>query len=167
MCAAGSALVFSDTQQHHHEDPAHVQHQDAAAPDPTAELSPKLRMLLNKEMSLIDQGMGVLATAISQGEWETVEGTARTIRDSFILRQELSKEEAEELHAKLPEGFLLMDRKFHETSGRLAHVAQARAADLAVFYYSRLLESCVSCHATYAPNRFPGLAAGDAGEHGH
>jgi hypothetical protein len=167
MCAAGSALAVGYAQHHHDEEPAEPREHAEATSDPAEKLSPKLRALLNKEMALIADGMGELATAISMGEWSTVEKTATKIRDSFILKQQLGKEGAEELHAKLPEGFLRMDQQFHETSGRLAYVAEVQAADLAVFYYFRMLDDCVSCHAAYAPGRFPGLAAEKGSEHGH
>jgi len=66
-----------------------------------------------------------------------------------------------ELHEKLPGDFIAMDRRFHATAGKLAHTAASRDGELATFYYGRMLDGCVNCHATYASGRFPGLASGE------
>jgi replication-associated recombination protein RarA len=138
-----------------------------AAEDPAATLSPKLRELLKEEMRLIDSGMGDLTSAISSGDWDAAAKTAEKIQHSFILKQALTEEEARQLHAKLPDGFIKMDQDFHKTSGKLAHAARAHDPELAGFYFHRMLDACVSCHATYAPNRFPGLAAPSSEPHHH
>ena len=72
MCAAVSALAFAYAQHHPNDEPADIHHDVEAASDPTEQLSPKLRALPNREMALIDEGMGDLATAISLGEWKRV-----------------------------------------------------------------------------------------------
>ena len=135
--------------------------------DPAESLSPELRQLLVQEMQLIDAGMGKLASAISEGDWKAVESIAGKIQRSFILKQKLTDAQLHELHEKLPAGFVRMDVRFHETAGKLAATAHRRDAELSTFYYSRLLDGCVSCHTAFAPGRFPGLAAGGAAEHRH
>ena len=86
VCAILAAPAVASGQHHDEEGLAADEHHAEAMADPAEQLSPKLRGLLNKEMTLIDNGMGELATAISQGEWERVEEIAGKIRDSFILQ---------------------------------------------------------------------------------
>jgi hypothetical protein len=48
-----------------------------------------------------------------------------------------------------------MDANFHREVGDLDRVAEARDAELTVFYFCRIVESCVARHAAYATTRFP------------
>jgi hypothetical protein len=144
----------------------HQEERHAATDDAAAALSSELRELLNREMALIDDGMGTLASAISAGEWKTVEEVALKVQRSFILKQRMSPEAMSELHEKLPPGFVTMDREFDGTAGKLAHAATNRNGELATFYYGRMLEGCVSCHAAFAAERFPGLSPPQT-EHRH
>ena len=168
ICVAvpGLFAVFADTDHGHAEAPEEHEH-SAVETDPAASLSPEVRQALVQEMRLIDDGMGELLSAISIGEWKTVEEIGRKIQHSFILKQQLGDEQLHELHDKLPADFLQMDVRFHETAGKLAQVAHTRDAELATFFYSRMVDGCVGCHATYAPGRFPGLARTSPAEHRH
>jgi len=74
-------------------------------------------------MQRIDNGMGELLSAISVGNWKTIEATASKIRHSFILKQQLTDPQLHELHDKLPDQFVRMDVRFHETAGKLAAAA--------------------------------------------
>ena len=161
----GTVAVSAQRDHGHAAERAGEQAQAAAPADPAESLSPGLRQLLVEEMRLIDEGLKELLSAISVGEWETVEETAGKIQHSFILRQRLTDEQRHELQEKLPAGFLRMDVRFHEAAGKLVQTAHDRDAELASFYYSRLVDGCVDCHATFAPTRFPGLAQQEAGEH--
>jgi hypothetical protein len=152
MLTAGSRA-----QNPHDHGAAHEKAQHESSKDAAASLSPELRKLLNREMTLIDEGMGTLASAISAGEWKKVADTAAKIERSFILKQEMTAEAMSELHEKLPAGFVEMDRRFHATAGKLVHAAHGRDGELATYYYGRMLEGCVSCHAAHASGRFPGL----------
>ncbi len=135
--------------------------------DPAQALSPELRQLLVKEIQLIDNGMGELLSAISAGNWKTIESIAGKIQHSFILKPQLTDQQLHELHEKLPDEFVRMDVQFHETAGKLAAITHQRDAVLATFYYSRLVDGCVRCHASFAPQRFPGLAGHQSGTHQH
>lgn len=126
--------------------------------DPARALSAELQQLLVKEMQLIDDGVGQLQSAISSGDWHSVEAIASKIQHSFILKQQLTDPQRHELHSILPGEFVRMDIQFHETAGKLAAVSHERDVELATFYYSRLIDGCVNCHASFAPQRFPGLA---------
>jgi hypothetical protein len=167
VCGAALALGVGLAQHDHGAETPHVKKIAVATPDVAESLSPKLRGLLDKEMWQIDNGMGNLATAISLGDWKTVAETASKIRDSFILEQQLTEEDAEELHEKLPAEFLRLDRRFHETAGNLVHAANNRDAELATFYHYRLMDSCVHCHVMFAPQRFPGLVGSAPEQHKH
>ena len=122
------------------------------------ELSAELHQALVAEMVAIDAGISSLASAIAQGDWPTVRRESQKIHDSFILKQELSKAELEELHRSLPADFLALDVRFHQHAKQLADVAEEGDGELAVFYFTKLVEGCVDCHATFAPGAFPGLA---------
>ena len=158
LLAVALAWAELDEDQHGH---------PAKKTDPAEALSPELRQLLVKEMQLIDSGMGELLSAISAGDWKTIEAIAGKIRHSFILKQQLTDQQLQELHETLPGEFVRMDVQFHETAGKLAAITHHRDAELATFYYSRLVDGCVSCHALFAPQRFPGLARHEPGEHQH
>jgi hypothetical protein len=49
----------------------------------------------------------------------------------------------------------------------LGAAAAAHDAELVMFHYSRLLESCTRCHAAYAGARFPGFTSPDPEHHTH
>ena len=163
LLAADLTLAQPDDERHGAGD-----HQiPAKQMDPAQALSPELRQLLVKEMRLIDDAMGKLLSAISAGDWETIDTIAGKIQHSFILKQKLTDHQLHELHEKLPGEFVQMDVRFHGTAGKLAAIARHRDAELATFYYSRLVEGCVSCHTAFAPQRFPGLAGDESEEHRH
>ncbi len=158
FCLAQLALA----QDHGHDHDAAV-NKDA---DVAATLSPELRTLLRQEMLALRDGMSGLAVEISQGGWQSVAEIAAKMRDSYILKKSLTAGHKKELAAKLPPGFAPLDRRFHETAGKLVHAARKRDAELSVFYQTRLLEACVRCHADFAPARFPDLTQAEpAHEH--
>ncbi len=129
-------------------------------------LSPELQQLLVREMLAIQKGMQDLVPAIAAGHWTEIAEIGRKIHDSYILRQEMSETQLEELHQALPADFVEMDHAFHHAAGMLAHAAEQKNADVVGFYFFKLNEGCVSCHSKFAAQRFPGLAP--AGEHeGH
>lgn len=125
-------------------------------------LSAPMRAALSQEMVALQNGMMSIVPAFVSGNWALVGETARKMAESHIMRQALSAEQREELHRLLPERFLEMDTQFHELAGMLAHAADNRKPELAVFYYSRMLEACAACHARYATAKFPALAPTDA-----
>lgn len=129
------------------------------AEDPTTKLSPALRAAFIAEMQQLDTGLQQVLSAIARADWATIERTAHKIESSFILEQQLSSEQQEELHRVLPEAFLALDRKFHGDAARLAAAAKHADAELAAFYTYRLIDGCVTCHSQFARQRFPGLAA--------
>ena len=119
------------------------------------ELSPEVRILLVKEMQGVEQGMKDIFSYIIAGNWPEVKKIAVKIKESYILEQNLTKEQAHELDEKLPKGFLELDGKFHNQAGMLSHAADMENTELANFYTYKMQESCISCHSTYAQSKFP------------
>lgn len=126
---------------------------------PVLKLSAPLRTALIEEMQQVDVNMQRIVAGLARADWSTLVESSKNIRGSFILKQNLSAEQRAELHAALPDHFLALDARFHETADRLAAAAGGGDAELAAFYTYKLTESCVSCHAQYAPHRFPGFEA--------
>lgn len=121
-------------------------------------LSPEVRELLRAEMREVATGTQQLTVAIAGADWATVAATANRIRASYIMAKRLSSVQRAELEGALPERFKLLDAGFHDRAGRLAAAATAHDAELTAFHYSRLVETCTTCHAEFARTRFPGFA---------
>lgn len=118
-------------------------------------LSPEVRALLRQEMIAIQEGMKSMVPAFASGDLNGVSAIAGKISRSFILEQNISEEQARELHQTLSKDFLAKDRQFHQYAAMLEHVSKAGHAELVAFYYSRLMESCAGCHSQHAVHRFP------------
>ena len=153
--ASVSGRTLANDPQHDHDS-----HHRAEGEAPPAELvlPDHLREKLVVEMRAISEGMGVLLTHLSMGDADSSADVAGKIRDTFILKQELSQEELQELISLLPEGFITMDRAFHGTAGKLSASAASGDFDSAIEHFTTMSRACVSCHASYAAKRFPGLA---------
>jgi len=130
-------------------------------------LSPDLTRLLQQEMQAIQQGMQSLLPAIVSGDWKAVTETATHIQHSYIMQQQLTAAQLEELQ-QLPPAFRQLDQSFHRSAGRLAEAGQVQDAELAGFWFYRLTDGCIACHSRFAANRFPELAApASPAEHHH
>lgn len=144
-----------------------TQHEHAATTGVEA-LSSDLRALLTKEMQALQTGMLSIIPAQIAGEWAKIDKISQQIENSYILKQSISKQQVEELHDKLPEGFRKLDQQFHYYAGMLSHAAQSAKPELIGFYLSKLNESCVACHSQYATHKFPGFVPKQAvAEHAH
>ena len=130
-------------------------------------LSPELRTLLSKEMQALEEGMKSILPAYISGDFVEVANIANKMKNSYILKKSLTQAQKHELMTKLPKSFLRSDQKFHEYAGMLNHVAEKENLELIGFYYSKLSESCVSCHSEHASHRFPGLKAKSSKEDHH
>ena len=126
-------------------------------PPATAELSPATRALIIAEMQAMAQAMGRIHTAVVSGDHATVSDEARKIHDSFVLKQELSAAQREELGAKLPAGFIAADRAFHVLARNLAQAGEHHDATLQRLWFQEMTRACQSCHIDHAGTRFPGL----------
>jgi cytochrome c556 len=130
-------------------------------------LSPELLKLLRAEMGEIAGGVQGIALSVAIADWRSIQETSEKIRASYIMEKKLTPAQAEELERVLPEHFKELDSEFHQRAGKLGQAAAAHDPELIVFHYSRLIESCVPCHATYARSRFPGFAAAKQRNPGH
>ncbi|HUH36768.1 MAG TPA: hypothetical protein VL027_02370 [Spongiibacteraceae bacterium] len=118
-------------------------------------LSPGLRALLKQEMVAIQDGMKNMVPAFASGDLTEVSAIAGRISQSFILKQAITEAQNKELHETLSKDFLAKDRQFHQYADMLEHVSKEGHAELVVFYYSKLMESCAGCHSEHATHRFP------------
>lgn len=140
----------------------------AWAAEPALKLSPKLRAALVAEMAGLKTGMAELTGSLATGDWPRARQRALAIRDSYILKQKLSRAELAELEHALPPDFQELDARFHRHAEALAHAAENHDGELAGFYLGRMVEGCVGCHARYATHTLPGFQAGPpAAGHGH
>ena len=138
------------------------------AADPVGpNLTPRLKELLTKEMQQVAQAAASLALAISAGDHGSVNQFGVAVRDSFILKKSLTQQDKEDLMRAVPPEFVALDGRFHDIAGKLAHAAELKDSELQGFYYSKMLEACVACHAQFASDRFPGLQTRPASVHDH
>lgn len=140
------------------------QHEHSIEERTGVHLSHDLKAVLNQEMNEIEKGMMKMIPAISAGDWEAIADVATKIENSFILKQELTREQIEELHDSLPAEFIEMDHSFHSTAGKLADAARQHDGELVNFYFYRLHSQCTKCHSTFATDRFPNLKKIQQGE---
>jgi len=131
-------------------------------------LSDEVRGLLQKEMIAIDAAMKRIVSANAAGDTQQVALIANQIKNSFILKSNLTQHQKHELHTKLPKDFLDKDSDFHYLAGMLAHVAENKKLELIPFYYSKLFEACSGCHQKHATHKFPKfLVEDDKKSHEH
>jgi hypothetical protein len=130
-------------------------------------LSHDLRELLSQEMKALQGGMMSIIPAYISGNWGEIETTARKIKSSYILKQNLTEDQLKELQSLLPPEFIEKDQNFHYLAGMLEHAAKNKKPELINFYFSEMNESCVSCHAAFATHRFPALMPKATGDHAH
>lgn len=131
------------------------------------QLSPELIELLRAEMRALLSGVQSLPGGIATADWRSVVETSAEIRSSYILDQKLTPGQKKELSASLPEHFKRLDSQFHLEAKKLEAAAATHDALLSAFHYYRLLETCTTCHAIFAPSRFPGFSSDATHAHDH
>ena len=130
-------------------------------------LTPRLKELVNEEMRQISTAMGVIWTGMIQGDHQTVAEQGILIHNSFIMKRSLTKADKKDLMAAVPPAFLKLDGKFHGLAKKLAEAAIAHDSELEAYYFNRMTETCITCHTTYAENRFPGFGVRPLADHHH
>ncbi|MCF6301405.1 MAG: hypothetical protein L3J52_09870 [Proteobacteria bacterium] len=130
-------------------------------------LSSDLRNLLSQEMLALQNGMMAIIPAYISGNWEKIETIARKMKNSYILKQSLTEEQAKELHSILPFEFIEKDKRFHYLAGMLEHAAKNKKPELINLYFSEMNESCVNCHTAHAAHKFPALTKKKQEKHTH
>jgi hypothetical protein len=141
--------------------------QEPVAPTDDFGLSEDVRTLLVTEMREIAGASQAVAMSLVTGDWSSIERISEEIRDSYVMEQNLTKLQRQELQDKLPDHFKQLDFEFHARAERLGSAAAAKNAEIVAFHYYRMLETCVACHAAYATSRFPGLSSEAAENHKH
>ena len=129
----------------------------------TASLSAETRALLIEEMKAISKAMGRIHTAVVTGDHPTVAVEARNIHDSFVLQQELSDAQREEIGTELPPDFIKADQAFHVLAERLAQAGDKGDPALERLWFQEMTRACQACHTDYAGARFPGLVPDGSG----
>lgn len=129
----------------------------AQAEDVTSELNPKLRGLLQKEMIGVEAAMKEVYSAIIRGNHEVVAERGQAIHDSFILDQELTREDRKTLKASVPKAFLKLDQKFHRQAAKLSEAGNSENTRKQKKVFDRMTNSCVACHSRFVDERFSGL----------
>jgi hypothetical protein len=124
-------------------------------------LSPEVRGLLSKEMVAIQNGMMSLIGAYASGNFDEIASVAEQIKSSYILKQDMSRQQMHELHQKLPQSFIHLDKQFHNYAGLLEDAARNNNDELVGFYFSKLVDSCSSCHSQHAKHKFPAFEKPD------
>lgn len=130
-------------------------------------LTPRLKELLAKEMHQVAQATADLALAIAGGDHSGAMQLGAAVRDSFILKRSLTEQDKKDLMSAVPPEFVALDRRFHGLAGKLAHAAEVKDAELQGFYFSKMIEACVACHASFASDRFPGLVEKHSADREH
>ncbi len=118
-------------------------------------LSKKLRRLLSAEMNSVQKGMTSLSIAIPAGKWNEIVEVTGKMHKGYIMKEKLSQKEMEEFNRSLPEGYQSIDREYREMVDQIENAAKNRRGEQVSFYFYRLTESCIQCHAQYATKRFP------------
>jgi hypothetical protein len=130
-------------------------HADDHAEKGVESLSPEVRSLLSKEMVAIQNGMMSVISAYASGNFEEIATVAGQIENSYILKQDMSRQQTHELHQKLPKSFIHLDQQFHKYAGLLEEAAENNNDELIGFYFSKLVDSCSGCHSQHAKHKFP------------
>jgi hypothetical protein len=144
-----------------------LKHKDHEAKTGVEALSPDLRGVLSQEMNALESGMISIIPQYNSGNWAEIESTARKMKNSYILKQSLTEKQVKELHSGLSHAFIEKDQQFHYLAGMLEHAAKSKKPELVNFYFSKMNESCFSCHNKFATHKFPALKSNNAAEHAH
>lgn len=139
---------------------------ELSAPIPSLNMSPDLQQLFQAEMRELLLGTQHIAGSLPVANWDGIAGSAMAMRNSYVLEKKLTTTQRHDLE-KLPEQFKAFDEAFHLRAEKLAHAAKAKDAEAVSFHFSRLLDTCVACHSTYAKPKFPNFRSEGGAEHRH
>lgn len=123
----------------------------------TAVLSAETRVLLIREMQALAESMTRIHRALLVGDHATIAAEAKAIHDSFVLAQELTEDQRQEIRGQLPRRFLALDQELHRMAAELATAAQHGSPHVERFWFAEMTRACQGCHAAFAGGRFPGL----------
>jgi len=123
----------------------------------TPKLTDKLDRLLREEMRSIQSAMGQIHSAIVMGQHDKVAEQAQNIHDSFILQQSLTEQDRKDLISAVPEGFIKLDKEFHQLAASLADAGRNDDTRKQHKLFGKMTGNCIQCHSTYVSDRFPGV----------
>lgn len=139
----------------------------ANGPDPIGpKLTPRLAKMLSEEMLSIRQASKQIFDGLIFGDNALVATQAMQIHDSFILERSLTEQDKKDLMKAATPEFLKLDGNFHMTAKKLSEAAAHKDHELQAIYYSRLVETCQTCHSQFATDKFPAFT-GAQPEHSH
>jgi hypothetical protein len=150
-------VSIAEEKTQHQQHQTHESHKKQEKAKGVEALSHVLRHLLRQEMQALQTGMMSIIPAYISGDWAAIENTAKKMKDSYILKQNLTDAQMHELHSLLPHAFIEKDQKFHYLAGMLEHAAKNEKPELINFYFSEMNESCLGCHSQFATHKFPKL----------
>ncbi len=130
-------------------------------------LTPRLKQMLSEEMLSVKQSAKMILDGLIIGDHPLVATQAQQIHDSFILQRSLTEQDKKDLMKAAPPEFLKLDGQFHQTALKLAEAARHKDYELQRFYYSRLVDSCQSCHSQFATDKFPAFSGAQPEGHAH
>jgi len=129
---------------------------DAKDPDPIGpKLTPRLKQMLAEEMLSVKQASKQILDGLVVGDHSLVATQAQQIHDSFILERSLTEQDKKDLMKAAAPEFLMLDSQFHMTAKKLSEAALHKDYELQRIYYSRLVDSCQTCHSQFATDTFP------------
>ncbi len=118
------------------------------------QMSADLRKLLQEEMLELLTGTQTIAASLPVANWKGITVTSARMRHSYVLERKLTRSQEDEL-SRLPDEFKALDEAFHLRAEKLERAAAARDAEAVAFQFSRLLETCTTCHTKFANTKFP------------
>lgn len=140
----------------------------AFEPTPVApRLTPKLQKLFAEEMTAVQAAGQQILAGLVAGDHASVARQAQAIHDSFILDKKLTAQDRQDLETALPPAFLELDAAFHQLAAKLAEAARDKDGELQTYYFSRMVESCQTCHSRYATDKFPAYGGKAPAAHAH
>ena len=146
----GSALASDQKQE--------VPTPNAGSAATQLDLPDDLRGKLIGEMKMVVKRMGVLLRHLSTGDAQKAGTTAGTIRDTFILKKGLTQEERERFDSLIPKDFVKREQAFQGELEKLLADLETEDFSSAIQRFAAMGQACLACHATFATERFPGLA---------
>ena len=140
----------------------------AEGPQPIGpQLTPRLKQMLSDEMLSVRQAAKQILDGLIVGDHALVATQAQQVHDSFILARALTEQDKKDLMKAAPPEFLALDGAFHLTAKKLADAALQKDYELQRFYYSRLVDSCQTCHSQFATDKFPAFSGAQPEGHSH
>ncbi|MBF0371651.1 MAG: cytochrome c [Magnetococcales bacterium] len=131
----------------------------AADHDPVGpRLTERLQGLIRQEMNLVETATLELWKGMVVGDLHKVAEQARAIHNSFILKQQLTPQDKQDLKRAVPAEFIAQDQAFHQLAAKTAEAAHGGDRALVQYYFGRMTSACITCHGQYATDRFPLLA---------